>query len=483
MNQNKPNILIFMTDQQQAQVIEHGHPCHLPNIRRLMDDGVTFSHAYTPMTHCCPARASFMTGMMPSKHGVQNNVCNDSAFTRGLNPGCEQFSTKLKDEGYDLAYTGKWHVTAEQDPVDFGWEELVVFSKGTYAHPDYVNYLNMQQEDDSPREWAELIQPGFHRYKFWGTHPDKEESIDQQCVNSGIEKLKKFVTSDDPWCLYIGTGKPHGPYIVPERYRKLYNADEIKLPPNYMDDMTTRPQLYQRMQKKYGQFSEAEVRDSIAHYWASCTMIDDLLGDALKVLDNSDQKENTLVIFCSDHGDFCGAHGLYAKGLPAFEEGYRIPYVMRWPAGIKNPGRREDAFITHCDISPTLTELAGAEPTADPSGKSLVPFLNDTPPTSWPDAFYSQCNGVEIYYSQRIVRTHSYKLVYNPSAVDELYDMKNDPYEMKNLIDDPDMQSVIRELFGKLWKKAVIERDIIMSSYHTISHADYGPAFAIGKEN
>jgi len=254
----------------------------------------------------------------------------------------------------------------------------------------------------------------------------------------------------------------------------------VELPPNYNDDMSTRPRLYERMQKKYRQLTEDEIREAIAHYWGYCTMIDEWLGEVLDELEATGQAENTLVIFCSDHGEFCGAHGLFAKGIAPFDEAYRVPYVMRWPKGIKDPGREVSSFITHCDISPTMTELALARPTQDPSGRSLVPFLRGETPPDWPDAFCNQCNGVEIYYTQRMVRTEKWKLVHNPVDMDELYDLENDPHEMENLAEKPELQPVLRELFGKLWTKARAERDY-MSPYHTCSHAPFGPAFALGK--
>lgn len=483
LNGARPNILFFMTDQERWDVIAPDHPCRTPHVERLQKEGVTFSHAFTPMAHCCPARASLMTGMYPSKHGIHNNVQNGAALQRRLNDGCETFSEKLKAAGYSLAYAGKWHVSAEQDPADFGWEELEVCAKGTYGGLDSEQYCDMPREDTAPRRWGEVLQPGYGRrrthFKLDGT---MEDTPDYSTLMSALTKLPDLAAAEAPWCLYIGLNGPHGPFKVPEPYAGMVDPASISLPANFRDEMGTRPRLYQRMQKKYAQLSEDEVRESIAYYWGYCAMMDDMLGLALDALDKTGQADDTLVIFASDHGEYCGNHGLYAKGIPAFDEAYRVPYVFRWPNGIRQPGRTVDAFITHCDMSPTLTSLAGAEPTADPSGRSLVPFLNGETPDDWPDAFYNQCNGVEIYYTQRMVRTKDFKLVYNPADVDELYDLQADPHETVNLIDDPRYQPVIKQLFTKLWTRAAEERDH-MSPYHTISHAAYGPAVALGRDD
>ena len=459
-----------------------GHPCRTPHANRLMREGVTFTQAYTPMTHCCPARASLMTGMYPSKHGVFNNICNDAAIHRSLSPGCETFSEKLRDAGYDLAYTGKWHVSATADPKDCGWEQLRVCALGTYGRKDYEAYLDMPRVDDGPRARGELLQPGFGRRRMYGVHPKAYEDIsDYHFLQSGLAKLREFAARSEPWCVFISLCGPHAPFIIPQEYAAMYDPKQIDLPTNYNDDMSARPRLYERMQRKYRQFTEDEVRESIAHYWGYCTMLDDMLGEALAALDETGQADDTLVVRLSDHGEFLGSHGLYAKGIAPFDEAYRVPYVMRWPKGIENPGRTVDEFITLCDVSPTITALAGSKPTADPSGRSLVPFLRDETPSDWPDAFYNQCNGVEIYYTQRMVRTKQYKLVHNPVDVDELYDLENDPHEMVNIAERPDMRPVLKELFGKLWLKAKEEGDY-MSPYHTCSHAPFGPAFVLGRE-
>ena len=115
------------------------------------------------------------------------------------------------------------------------------------------------------------------------------------------------------------------------------------------------------MRRQYwDQLSEDEIRDAVRHYWAYCTMEDAYLGLFLDALDASGQREDTLVLRLSDHGEYAGAHGLFCKGVPAFREGYHVPCIVSWPAGIDRPGRDEEAFVTLADIAPTLLEVAGA---------------------------------------------------------------------------------------------------------------------------
>ena len=118
---------------------------------------------------------------------------------------------------------------------------------------------------------------------------------------------------------------------------------------------------------RFGQLSEREVRDGIRHFWAYCTYLDDLFGQLLAALDATGQRDNTLVLYTSDHGDYCGEHGLFAKGIPCFQGAYRVPAVIRWPAGIVNPGRRVDAFVSLADFGPTFLEVAGVAPAPQPA--------------------------------------------------------------------------------------------------------------------
>ncbi len=221
------------------------------------------------------------------------------------------------------------------------------------------------------------------------------------------------------------------------------------------------------------------MRESIAHYWAYCTLQDELLGEVLDALDASGQAGDTLVVFMSDHGDYVGAHGLYLKGVPAFREAYHVPCIMRWPAGIRNPGRTVDAFVTLADFAPTFLELGEATQPADLSGASLLPFLRNETPDAWPDAYHTQLNGVELYYTQRAVVTRDFKYVYNGFDFDELYDLRNDPHEMVNLADRPEYQEIQHDLVRRMWRFAAREQDMIFNPYGTVALAPWGPADAL----
>lgn len=487
----RPNILVFMTDQEQAAVAHPDHPCITPNASRLAQEGVIFTNSYCPTAHCCPSRATFMTGLYPSRHGIYNNVSNPTAIHRSLYDGVSMFSETLRDAGYNLAYAGKWHVSDTENPSDRGFEDLLVTAgKGSYMHRSLEQWKEQAQQppDEGPRKPGEILRPGWGNYQLYSSYPTDtphgyEQTKDYQVAQSAIEALPRLAQQDDPWFLFIGPTGPHDPFRVPERYVQMYDLDAIPLPESYADRLHDKPNIYRRMRTQFwDQLSEEEVRDSIRHYWAYCTMEDALFGEVLAALDATGQADNTLVLRMSDHGDYCAAHGLYCKGVPAFREAYNIVTIARLPNGIANPNREVNDFVTLADFAPTFIELAGAQVPADLTGRSLVPFLKDEPPTDWTDAFYTQFNGVELYYSQRSVTTNDYKYVYNGFDFDEFYDLRIDPHEMINRSDDPAYRDAKHALVRKMWRFAGRENDIVFNPYATVAFAPWGPADAFGGE-
>lgn len=485
----QPNILIFMTDQERGDVIHPDHPCMTPNATRLAEQGIRFANTFCPSPHCCPSRATFMTGLYPSRHGVFNNVSNPTRIHRTVFDGVTMFSEHLKDAGYNLAYAGKWHVSDTDNPADRGWEELEVRAKtGSYMHTGIPEWTTRTYDEPTTRRHGQILRPGwgpiqlFDAYPTQGDHP-YESHDDYAVVKSALDALPRLAAQDEPWCLYVGTFGPHDDFVVPQHYVDMYDLDDIPLPANYADTLADKPALYQRMQAMWSQFSDEEVRDCLRHYWAYCTMEDELFGLLLDKLEALGQVDNTLVLFVSDHGEYCGSHGIYCKGVPSFREAYHVPAIVRYPSGIVEPGREENAFVSLADFAPTFMELAGAEIPADLTGESLLPFLRNEAAEKWRDTLFAQCNGVELYYSQRVVMTHEYKYVYNGFDHDELYDLRHDPHEMTNLAQNPAYNDIKHDLVRRMWRFAAAQQDeLIMNPYYTVGLAPWGPADALGPQ-
>jgi arylsulfatase A-like enzyme len=279
--------------------------------------------------------------------------------------------------------------------------------------------------------------------------------------------------------MFVGATSPHDPYVVPQKFLDMYDLKDVPAPPSLKDDLADKPRVYQRMRRHgWGQLSEREIREGVRHFWAYCSYVDDLFGRVLAALDAAGQADNTLVLYCSDHGDYCGEHGLFAKGIPCFRGAYHVPAIIRWPAGVKDPGRRVAQFVSLADFAPTFLEVAGIRATRPFSGASLVPFLRGETPPDWRDEIHTQCNGVELYYTQRSVTTKDHKYVFNGFDEDELYDLENDPHEMRNLAKDPALQKIKHEMVRRMWRFAHREDDTAINSYITVSLAPWGPAEA-----
>jgi arylsulfatase A-like enzyme len=258
----------------------------------------------------------------------------------------------------------------------------------------------------------------------------------------------------------------------------MYKLEDIQLPPNFNDLMKDKPGLYRRTRSRFDQLTELEHRESIRHYLAYCTYEDELFGQIIDVLRERKELDNTLVIYLSDHGDYAAEHGLWCKGLPCFKSAYHIPAIVRWPEGIKNDGRIVNSFISLADFAPTILEIAGIGTERKFTGQSLVPFFENEEPVNWRDAIYTQSNGNELYGIQRSVMTDKWKYVHNGFDYDELYDLENDPYEVKNLASDTEYKEVIRNLLGRIWNFAYEHRDVCINSYITVALAPYGPGEA-----
>ena len=522
--QNRPNILIFMPDQTQGQLALPGSPCLTPNIDRFAAQGLIFPNAFCPSPHCCPSRASFVTGLYPSEHGVFNNVDTDTAIHANPYLGTRYFPEYLRKAGYQLDYSGKWHVARDVTPWDAGWTNSYTnHSKDPDAGYTTYKYVPGADRRDSawtkaraelnetgPRKPGEVFRPGWGNVELYKTLPSpssnplEAEESQYRPVLAGTEKLKRLASSGHPWALMVSNDGSHDLYDVPKSFVDMYDPKSIELPPNFRDTLEDKPRIYQRMRYQYwAQLSDDEVRKSILHYWAKTTMQDALFGFLLDTLEQTGQAENTLVVYVSDHGDYAGAHGLWAKGVPSFREGYNIPTVIRWPRGIVNPGRQVDAFVSTTDFAPTFLEAAGI-PSSDykMSGKSLLPLLQGETPGNWRDAIFGQLNGVELYYTQRIVMTKDHKYVYNGFDYDELYDLKQDPHEMVNLAFPDVKQSralveqgsgygigndvawpplpsgladIRRDLLQRMWKFAQEHKDQIFNPYITVAMAPLGP--------
>ena len=486
---HQPNILIFMVDHGQSSVFGGQHPAITPNTTRVAAEGIRFTEAYCPAAHCCPSRASFMTGLMPSQHGIYNNVSNSSAINRGLAEGAVPFSEHLAGAGYDLRYCGKWHVSDLTGPKDHGWREHYVTSNRDASRERAQDRWWRGGEEGGgtgarERGWGELVTPGWGGYRLFSSiDPGEPPPADERVVGAAVESLSELCGRNDPWCLFVGPIGPHDPYRVPKRFVDRYDLSEIVLPESYRDSLRDKPNVYRRLREHlWSQLSEEEYKDAVRHYWAYCTYEDELFGQLLDLLEERHRVDDTVVVFLSDHGDYAGAHGLFLKGVPAFREAYNIPAIVRWPAGVSNPGREVDALVSLADFAPTFLELARADGGKSTlAGSSLVPFFSSSDVEAWRSSLDTQFNGVELLYTQRAVITKRWKFVYNGFDFDELYDRAADPSELKNLAQQERYADMVGKLSQEMWRLADCHEDWMISNRYTpVRLARRGPALGYG---
>jgi arylsulfatase A-like enzyme len=477
VSQEKPNILIIMTEHQQGNTVDADSPCKMPNIKsRLVNIGMKFQFAYTPTALCAPARASFFSGLYPSVHGMYNNYHSIPVIHSGLFEGVRLFSEAFKEAGYNLYYIGKWHVSGEKSPEDYGWKVSWESDVGPLKAPKSGKRReNLESRvDNSKSGFVERL--GWPDYLLYDTVDDKlEDTMDYKRTEIAIDRIKRLSKENKPWMIYVGFTQTHDPYFALEKYVNMYKLENIPLPRNYYDNLEDKPRIYKRMKNQlWSQLTEKQVREAIRHYWALCTMTDELVGMILDTLEELSILENTIVIYTSDHGDEVGAHGLFLKGVLPFEESYRIPLIISWPKVIK-PGSTCAEFVTLCDFASTFYEIANIRNPQLTHGSSFLSILTGDIPKDWTRTFYGQFLGTEYYYTQRIIRNKRYKYVFNGFDIDELYDLEEDPYELTNLANNKEYEEVKRELIKELWQWAKKTDDIIFNPYPTVALVPYGP--------
>ena len=480
----RPNILIFMTDQQRGDTAPRYGRAVMPNLEKLSAEGVSFSRAFCTAPHCCPSRASFLSGLYPSQHGVWNNVDVGNALSRGLFDGVRLFGEDLKDAGYSLHYSGKWHVSAVETPADRGWTTTMRYrssAESAFRSPmtsEWARYGRLEQGSGERGE-GEMIRPGYGNYTHYGTSENPFD--DRSTVDDALKAIKARGPSEGPWCQMVATVGPHDPYFVPKRFLDMYCLDKIKLPPSFADRMEDKPALYRRTRARFDQLSEREHREALRHYLAFCSYQDSLFGELLGALEACGELDNTLVLYLSDHGDYAAEHGLWCKGLPSFSSAYHIPAVARLPGRISNPGRAVNSFVSIADFAPTLLDVAGIRTDRKVAGRSLLPFFRSSAtPEGWRDAIFAQSNGNELYGIQRIAMTDKWRYVYNGFDFDELYDLEHDPGQTVNLIDDPLLHEAVKEMCERLWSFARENDDVCVNSYVMVALAPWGPGLTFG---
>ena len=428
----RPNILWYCTDQQRFDTIAAlGNP-HVvtPTIDALVSAGVAFTHAYCQSPICTPSRSSFMTGMYPSRlHNTRNGNENFPNFPPVI-------SKLIADSGYDCGLVGKFHLQSAGRRTEPRMDDGFSYWKFSHAPRDdwpvghdYAEWVRARGGDlDAMRTSGSGVDPEFHQ-TTWAT----------ECA---LEFISRTREADQPWLLNVNIYDPHPPFIPPRVYAERF--DPAKMPgPHFRDsDLEHQRKLAALdFQDELKTPQEHDAFSAQARYYAMIHQIDDQFARILAELDRTGQRDDTVIVFTSDHGEALGDHGLMYKGCRFYEGLVRVPLIFCWPREFKG-GLISEALVELLDLTSTLIELAGLAAPDYLQGKSLLPILRgeaepghlrDFVRSEYFDALDPHFTGGSGTFGT-MFRTRRHKLcMYHDKQLGELYDLDVDPWEFDDL--------------------------------------------------
>lgn len=420
-----PNFLFIYTDDQRWDAMgvvqkEHGDKARFPwlktpNIDRLAARGVRFRNAFVVNALCAPSRASFLTGQYGHKNGIVNNHTPFPVDN-------VTWASLLRGSGYRTGYIGKWHMDGQ---------------KGQRPGFDYsASFVGQGKYFDCPVE----INGKVKQTTGW---------VDDVSTDMAVDFLRE--NKNRPFALAVGFKAVHGPFDPPPRHKDTFAGEEARPVPNLKTKAIYRQDGEEPAKKK-----KAAGKGTNLGYFRCLAAADDNLGKLLDALDELGLAENTVVVFFSDNGYYFGEHGLGDK-RSAYEESIRIPFLVRMPTDgkkgkepIEKNGRVIDQMVLNVDLAPTILDLAGAAIPKTMHGRSIRPLLEGRK-TDWRQAFF-YCYFFEANFpgtpTVTAVRTDNAVLIKYPGndKWTEMFDLKQDPYQMKNLFSEPGSADLRRQL-------------------------------------
>jgi arylsulfatase A-like enzyme len=477
----RPNIIYIMSDDHAYQAISaYGSilkdHAPTPNIDRIARDGMRFDRCLVTNSISGPCRAVLLTGKYSHLNGFIKN--------EGQQPfdGSQQtFPKLLQQAGYTTAIIGKWHL--QSDPTGFDhWEILP--GQGNYYNPDFINKEGRHREEgyvtelitDKCIQWLKNAKSIGKPFMLMMHHkaPHREWQPGPNELT-----LYKDVTFPEPSTLFDdytnrGTAEKTQDMTISKTMRlaedlKLY-PDPAKAKTAGLSRMTPEQKsawdsVYNPIIRKFYQ-SPPEGDDLIRlkyqrylqDYLACIAAVDKSVGVVLDYLSETGLDKNTIVIYASDQGFYLGEHGWFDKRW-MFEQSYRTPLIVRWP-GVVEPGSVNNDMVSNIDLAETFLDMAGVKVPADMQGRSMVPILKGKTPGNWRKEHYYhyyEYPGSHMVKRHYGMSTGQYKLMHYYYDIDEweMYDLKTDPYELKNIYDNPSYASVKKNLHKRLEKLMV----------------------------
>jgi arylsulfatase A-like enzyme len=451
----------------------------------LARQGAQFSNCITPNVVCQPSRASILTGLLPSSHGV-----SDNGIDMPSSLGESGFSGLLSRNGYETAMIGKAHFSTYHTFEPTGTPECLQ-SCGDYPSSWTGPYMGFKHADLmllGHNYWLPYKPPKSLHYERW-YHADGRGDLKDRLYagynprtptpqtyhsqlpvawhnstwvgNETIDFIRK--NKDQPFCAWASFPDPHHPFDAPEPWSKLHHPEEVDIPEHRTRDFERRPWWHRaciettpqlsgellKIRSEYSripELSEAQLRELTANYYGMISLIDHNVGRILTELHDLGLEDDTIVIFTSDHGEWLGDHGLTLKGPMMYDGLLRVGLIMRGP-GIP-PGMRIGQPVSTLDIFSTMADYVGISPDAPVDGSSLKPLIENRDSR---DFSYNEWNlragRVGVALDLRTVRTERYRMTHEANSESgELYDLQEDPHEMVNRYEDMSYLHVRKEL-------------------------------------
>lgn len=505
MTNQPPNVLCIITDQQRADHLScSGNPVlRTPNMDRIAQEGVRFSRAYVNCPLCMPSRATLFTGETPRGHRVRTNGIP-------LDPCIPTMPQALADAGYRTHSVGKLHMRCYQNvrglsleqhdpnvhaensglwmngqisrlPQPYYGLQTAEFTGG-HGHGVFGDYLNWLRREHpgavalASKACARVPPTGADQ--SWKSALPAELHHSTWVADRTIAFLQEAAQRDQPFFLWCSFPDPHHPYCPPAPYDSMYAPEDVPPPtrrPGELDDLAPFfRQIYERDVQVSGRgaatrMSDEHMREIIAHTYGMVALIDENVGRILDTVDEAGLRENTIVMFMSDHGDMLGDHWLLNKGPFHFEGLLRVPFMWRWPGHFREH-TTVDTPVSLLDFAPTVLDLCGVpvpegavppEPEAPQMlapwpGRSLAPQLMQAE-AAGRDAVLIENDEDYLGLRLRTIVTDRYKLtVYAGQPFGELFDLQDDPGELWNRYHDPEYRAVREELRARLLDELVL---------------------------
>ena len=446
VSEERPNMIIVLVDDMrwdEIGVADHPY-VQTPNIDRIAQEGVQFINAFTVNPLCSPSRATLLTGQHAHYHGITDNLARNE-----LSHQLETFPQRLNESGYETAFIGKWHM-GNDDTARPGFSRWVGLRGQGEALDPILNFDGERQQING------YVTDILHEEALDFISEDRDAPFMLYLSHKGLHP--NIFQADDGTAVGLdGSGDENSGFIAADRHVGMYANAEPPRRPNFGVVPTDKPALMRAIENVPALSLETVTSDTIIRERQEMLMaIDEGLGDMLSKLEELDQLDNTLVVVLSDHGYWYGEHALGAERRMSYEEGIRIPMVMRYPGKIAAGTRIEQMALT-LDLAPTMIEFAGLELEKVRHGRSLVPLTSGEEVDDWRDSFmveYYTDTVFERMYQMgyKTVRSDRYKYIRyeDLEGVDELYDLEQDPYEVRNIITEEGSNVIVEQMNTEL---------------------------------